>query len=256
MSPEEWYFSLPIISRIWLTAAVTSGIGAKLGLIHPGQLAFLIPQIVNKFQIWRFFSSFLFMGMPSWNWLIQMMMMSQYAPALEQDCYPSGGGSRAGNSADFLFMLLTGMAFLLVVGGWALDIAYLGPALFMMVIYVWARRHPANQVRFLIFPPVPAVYLPWIMLGVSFIIGGDIISELLGIAAGHLFFLCVEELPAKKNWRFLHTPSFMYSLMKLPPTHAPAGVVHLRRAGAAPEPTPARGGAPARWQGGGHVLGR
>lgn len=175
-------------------------------------------------------------------------------------------------------MLIFGGLVLMAVSWLLGGIPFLGAPLFAMVIYVWSRRHPANQVRFFFFPPFPAVYLPWVMAGFAFIVGGDPMKDLLGIAAGHLFFMLASELPEKRGLVLLKTPDFMYRLFGLPPTHAPMAQVRMAAAAAGGEGggagwatgRAAYGGAPGaagtgagrpdgvrnRWVGQGHVLGR
>ena len=88
---------------------------------------------------------------------------AQYAPALERDPFPSGGGPRSGNTADYVWMTVIGM--LVTLGfGFALGRAFLGTALLSAVVYVWAKRHPEAQTSFYGFG-FKAAYLPFVLLG-------------------------------------------------------------------------------------------
>lgn len=229
-TPQEWYAALPPVSKIWFTAAITTALGARFSLLSPYNIALLWPQIVGKFQIWRLFTNFLFLGGPSFPWLITMIMMSRYLPALENDPFPSGGGSHMGNSADFLYMLMLGAAVLLPLG-WLMNSPFMSFSLFFMVIYVWSRRHPDSQTNFYGFG-FKASYLPWVLVAFSFIVGDDPVRDLLGIAAGHLYYFIQEVLPTAetpfKGRKLLTTPQWLYSAMQLPPTHQPAGMRGFR----------------------------
>ncbi len=114
---------------------------------------------------------------------------TQYAPALEREPFPSGGGARAGNTADFIWMIVIGMLVTLGVGG-VLGITFLSSALLSAVVYVWAKRHPEQQTNFYGFG-FQAPYLPWVLLGFAVITNGDVHSELIGIVAGECIIFCV-----------------------------------------------------------------
>lgn len=179
---------------------------------------------------------------------------SRFIPAYERDPFPSGSGSHMGNHADTVFMLAFGAAVLLLAGAAWLGMPFLAGALFMMVLYVWSKRHPETPTSFYMFQ-VPAAYLPWVMVGFSFIVGQDPIPDLLGIGVGHLYFFVKQVLPDMegpfKDRMLLRTPDFLYRLFNLRATHANAAAVRIaeRRAGG---PAPAGGHA---W-GTGNVLGR
>lgn len=265
-TPQEWYNGLPIVSRIWLTAAVVSGLGTKLGLINPYLLIFSWEAVWHKFQIWRIITNFLFFGGPSFPWLIMMFMLAQYSPALESDPYPSGGGPHAGNTADFFWMLCIGGGILLAIGTF-LGYPLLSFSLYFMVIYVWSKRNATRPAKFYFFPEFPAVYLPWVMVGFSFIVGDDPVRDLMGIAAGHLFYFLNEVLPDMdgplKGIKLLKTPSFIYKLFNLSSTDNSAAFIRLQQRRAAQaagtginQAGAADQGARGHNWGNGHVLGR
>lgn len=165
-------------------------------------------------------------------------------PAYEDDPFPSGGGMHRGNIADFVFMLLFGAGVLLPLGLY-MGLPFLASPLFFMVIYVWSRRQPEAQTSFYMFR-VPAAYLPWVMVGFSFVVGEDPIPDLLGIVAGHLYYFLQEVLPDMetplKGRRLLQTPAFLYSLFNVAPTYAPAALVRMQqRAAGGAAPAPVRG---------------
>lgn len=101
-NPQEWYLSVPAVTRAWLTAAVITTIGSRFGFVPVAKLAFDASAVVNKFevrrpclpsapagclraarltiprhvmQIWRLLLNFTFFGKPSFNWIIQMLML-------------------------------------------------------------------------------------------------------------------------------------------------------------------------------------
>uniref|UniRef100_A0A8C7AEM4 Derlin n=1 Tax=Neovison vison TaxID=452646 RepID=A0A8C7AEM4_NEOVI len=56
-----------------------------------------------------------------------------------------------------------------------------------------------------------ACYLPWVILGFNYIIGGSVINELIGNLVGHLYFFLMFRYPMDLGGRnFLSTPQFLY----------------------------------------------
>lgn len=254
MDPQQWYKGLPAVTRYWLTAAVASALFARFGVISASTLAFYLPHALRKLQLWRFISTFLFFGGPSFPWLINMVMLSRYVPALEDNPYPSCGGSRRGNLADFLYMLLFGGGVLLFIA-WCMTLPFMAQSLFFMVIYLWSKREPERDVTFYVFH-VKSQWLPWVMVAFSFIVGDDPVKDLLGIAAGHLYFFLQETLPGAdtplKGRFLLATPLWLYRVLGLPSTDAAAAAVRMRDQAAAAAGV---AGGPRYFQGQGQRLG-
>lgn len=211
---------------------------------------------MSKFQIWRLVTGLGFFGVPSFGWLMTLYMMVQFIPKYENDPFPSGpAGAHSGNVADVVWSLLFGALILLPLS-YFLKILVLSGSLFFMLIYLWSKRNPSSPCRFYMFN-VEAQYLPWVMLAFSFIVGDDIVADLLGLGVGHLFYFLKQELPhldtplKNMSWLQLRTPSFLYRWLQQNPTDVPAGQMRYAAAAGAGG-APARPAAPA----GGHVWGQ
>ena len=161
-------------------------------------------------------------------------------PAYERSPFPSGGGPHNGNLADFLWMLAFGAVSLLGLAS-LFTMLFASQPLFMMLIYVWSKRHPDEDTSFYMFR-FKAVYMPWVMVGFSFIMGDDVVPSLLGISVGHLYYFLQEVLPVQetpmKGWHLMQTPAVLYKALGLPSTSAAAALVAMREG--------QRGGAPFR----------
>ena len=66
-SPEEWYRSLPIITRSYLTGAFASTILCQLEFIQPQLLILDFGALIGNLEVWRLFTNFLFFGPFSMN---------------------------------------------------------------------------------------------------------------------------------------------------------------------------------------------
>jgi Derlin-1 len=48
---SSWYNTIPRFTKYWLSATVGISLGAKLGILPPGQLFFDISLVFQKFQV-------------------------------------------------------------------------------------------------------------------------------------------------------------------------------------------------------------
>lgn len=134
----------------------------------------------------------------------------------------------------------------------------LSHSLASMVLYVWARRN--QHVRMSLFGlfTFNAPYFPWVMLGLSVLLGSSPMRDLLGIGTGHVYFYFEDVLPRIMGGRrYLRAPALLKRLfgeapaeaplIVVPPPPPPAGIAlpaGVPGAGApAPAPEPAGGAA-------------
>ncbi|RXN10224.1 Derlin-1 [Labeo rohita] len=85
--------------------------------------------------------------------------------------------------------------------------------LIMSVLYVWAQLNRDMIVSFWFGTRFKACYLPWVILGFNYIIGGSVVNELIGNLVGHLYFFLMFKYPMDLGGRsFLSTPQFLYRM--------------------------------------------
>ncbi len=197
-------------------------------------------------QFWRIFTNFALFGKLSLNFVFQMFILcvtrargreggagcvgrrpgervgvaprrTNYSHRLEADCYPSGGGTGRGTLADYAWMIFLGSVFLNLVGGVLMGMYSMASPLMFMVVYVWAQRVPHEEAVYWGFS-IARMYVPWAMMLVHFLLSGGQppVQDLLGIAAGHVYFMLVDYLPSKRGMHVLHTPDFIYRLLDVP----------------------------------------
>lgn len=192
-----------------LATVVTS-----LGTISPAQLAFFWIPVWERFQFWRLFTNFIYFGSFGLSFVFQLYMLAHYAVAYEKDPLRAGlgGGGRGEShpSAEFVVALLFCGAIHIVVGGIYLEMPILSSVLAFSVIYLWSRVHESEQIKLFGFA-VPALYYPWALTALHTMMGSSPFPDLLGIAAGHIYYLLVEVLPEDRNWRLqlLSVPPFL-----------------------------------------------
>lgn len=182
----SWYYEIPIISRIYLTAALCTTSACFLDIVSPFTLYYNYDLIVGKEQYWRLLTSFLFFGSFSLDFLFHIYFVVRYCRLLEEGVYRN-------RKADFVYMFLFG-ASAMVISAMILSpfskIKFLGHPLAFMMVYLWARGPENLHVRMSLLGlfPFNAPYLPWVLLLFSVLLGNPIETDLMGILIGHIYF--------------------------------------------------------------------
>ncbi|KAF4719822.1 hypothetical protein FOZ62_009297 [Perkinsus olseni] len=115
-------------------------------------------------------------------------------------------------SGDFVYMLLVSMFMLLGLSFLTGHFSnFYSGAIIDVMTYVWARRNPGARVHVIAFT-VKAPYLPWILAGISLIMGGQLADHLQGILAGHIYYFFTDvypRMPTSHGLQVLKTPKFL-----------------------------------------------
>jgi len=196
---EQWYRSMPVVTRSYLTLSFLTTAGCALELISPFSVYYNSHLIFRKYQVWRLFTNFFFFGSLGMDFVFHMFFLSRYCRLLEE-------GTFRGRSADFFYMLLFGSALLSCVAPF-INIQFLGASLTFMMVYVWGRRNRYVQMSFLGLFSFTAPYLPWVLLIFSCMLGSSPVVDLLGMAAGHVYYFLEDVYPTMTNRRVLSTPA-------------------------------------------------
>ncbi len=204
--PAEWYNGLPPITRIFGTLCVATTMAMEFKMISPYTLVLDWDLVFRKFQIWRLVTNFLLIGGFSWNFLMRVILIHNYGVALEKGAFQF-------KTPEFVTMLLFGMASLLAAS-LALPsfglIALNGPFVFML-LYVWSKHYPRQNVSIMGLFSVQGFYLPWAFLMINVVMGGSPWQDLFGILAGHLHYFLTELNPDTR--RYMEPPNAVHQLV-------------------------------------------
>ncbi|OWK04174.1 DERL1 [Cervus elaphus hippelaphus] len=167
----DWFRSIPTITRYWFAATVAVPLVGKLGLISPAYF-FLWPEaFLYRFQLL----------------MIPLIMSVLYVWAQL--------------NRDMIVSFWFGTRFKLP---W---VSVVSPASFADL----TRSGPQAPQACVLSELMDACYLPWVILGFNYIIGGSVINELIGNLVGHLYFFLMFRYPMDLGGRnFLSTPQFLY----------------------------------------------
>ena len=211
-----FYNEIPVVSRIYLTAAIGATTACFMDLVSPLTLYYNYDLIMTKGQYWRLISSFLFFGSFSLDFLFHIYLVVRYCRLLEE-------GSFRGRTADFIFMLFFGAILMLIIAvnfSPFAKIKFLGHPLAFMMVYVWARGPENINVRMSLLGifPFTAPYLPWVLLLFSLLLGNSIETDLLGIIVGHFYYFfdyVYPQVADVRGWRWrrlIQTPFILHYL--------------------------------------------
>ncbi|CAI0543636.1 unnamed protein product, partial [Linum tenue] len=231
----RYYQSLPPITKAYGTVCLAVTSVCSLKLLHPAYIALIYEDVFYRFQVWRLFTSFFFLGNFSINFGIRLLMIARYGVQLEQATFDR-------RTSDFLWMMIFGGLTLLGLSAipflWN---PFLGISLVFMLLYVWSREFPNAQINIYGLLNIKAFYLPWTMLALDVIFGSPILPDLLGIIAGHFYYFLTVLHPLSTGKTYLKTPRWVQKLVRRYKIGAPAPV--NSRAAAQPEQQPGTGSA-------------
>lgn len=201
-----WYFEIPIVSRMYMTAAIICSTACYMDLLSPLTMYYNFDLVLYKGQYWRLISSFIFFGSFSIDFLFHLYFVVRYCRLLEE-------GHFRGRTADFVWMIIIGI-FLHLVFAVSVDafsrIRFLGHSLSFMMVYCWGRD-PLNgdmQMNLLGLFPFHAPYLAWVLLIFSMVMGNPIETDLLGIVVGHIYYffdVVYPHISLKRGWTTRYT---------------------------------------------------
>ncbi|KAJ0030817.1 hypothetical protein Pint_13303 [Pistacia integerrima] len=199
-----FYNSLPPICKAYGTLCLAVTTACQLRLLNPNYLGLDYELVFLRLQVWRLFTNFFFIGFFSINFGIRLLMIVRYGVNLEKGPFDR-------RTADFLWMMIFGALSLLVLSAIPIfQTGYLGISLVFMLIYVWSREFPNAQINIYGLVTLKAFYLPWAMLALDVVFGSPLMSDLLGIIAGHLYYFLTVLHPLSTGKNLLKTPKWVY----------------------------------------------
>jgi len=177
---QNWWNSLPPVTKWLFTSSFGITIAANFGLLNPGWLTLKYDDLYRHFEIWRLVTPFLFHGRLGFPFLINMLFLVRYGSSVEKDTFLN-------ETADYLWMLIFG-ALILLIPGFFVPLPILGLGLIMMIIYYWSRKNPEIPMSFFFGLRFKALYFPWVLIAFRVLLGGTPLSEIFGVLVGHLYF--------------------------------------------------------------------
>jgi Derlin-2/3 len=208
---ETWFWEMPMCTRWWTTATLLMSGLVQCDLVTPFQLFYSYRTVFEKSQVrsarflhpyqllvryctdshppqyWRLLTTFLYFGPFSIDLFFHVYFLQRYSRLLEE----SSGRS----PAYFSWLLVYAMTSLLLLSPFV-SMPFLGHPLSSTLVYIWSRRNPDALMSFLGLLVFRAPYLPWVLMGVSFVLHGTVPrDEFMGIVIGHVWYFFNDVYP-------------------------------------------------------------
>ncbi|EDO08420.1 Der1-like family protein [Babesia bovis T2Bo] len=189
--PEAWYASLPKVTKTIITSMFILTLFTTFKIISLQSIV-LDWQIIRKtYGVHRILLACLYAGQFSFRWVIQAYMFSQFSTTLERNPVFS---SSVGSYLYFILIEVVLICLISLIFYWPSGFPFLNDALMFSILYYWSKRDMWNSVSIYVFT-VKAYQLPYAMLFLNFIMGAPMIINIIGMIAGHIYYLIREVLP-------------------------------------------------------------
>lgn len=183
-------------------------LAGNLNFIDFRNFLFSHEMILQKFELWRVLTCFLYAGPFSIPMVLTMYMLLTNSQAYEQGGpFNTGAG---GGTADYVTALLFAVVIILTIQIFIYPMMPLfTQTLVFFVLYLWSRRNPTVDVKIYGVVPTKAVYMPFFYLGLAIVIGGDPLPMMEACAIGHLYYFLVDVVPDVYGKTIIQTPQFL-----------------------------------------------
>lgn len=167
-----------------------------------------------RVQVWRLITPFFILGRLDFNAVIQMVWIYTYGTSLESNTYSH-------NPAEYLFAYLFCGAFLLFTSfitpytflkGYV-SLPIMAPSMVFVLIHLYSRNNPDQGVSIWGLMKIRSFYLPFAFSAIKMIMGGDIVPDLCGIMAAHVFYWLTDLYPRATGRQVMRTPALLQRLL-------------------------------------------
>eukprot|EP00658_Telonema_sp_P-2_P044964 TRINITY_DN3286_c0_g1_i3.p2 TRINITY_DN3286_c0_g1~~TRINITY_DN3286_c0_g1_i3.p2 ORF type:complete len:225 (-),score=59.32 TRINITY_DN3286_c0_g1_i3:205-879(-) len=197
---------MPVVTRYLFASLVVVTLAGNFGLIAPQTLMLIPEYIFGRFEIWRIVTNLMFMGKIGFSFLMQLMFLHNHSPATEDFL-----DRKEGQGAYLFFVVFA--AVLLNLAGGLMQVPFMATSLIMSIIYFWSRCFSEQEVTFMFGIKFQGSYLPWVLVAFTVVMGGSPVMDLLGIAAGHIYYFLTHVLPSQPGgMRLLWTPELFKNI--------------------------------------------
>lgn len=181
---HAWILTIPLITRAWFLAIITTSILSTLGIVSKTNLVF-IPNKILSGEIWRLFTSFLYFGDLSIELILNLWFIIRSYRFLEEsfttrteffsdnfDNFNQAERKKlqdlilSNRSKDYFYFIIQ-ICFSIVIGvligyyKFNHEILILGSLLDDVLLYIWCKSNPNINVNVLGIINVRTAYLPW-----------------------------------------------------------------------------------------------
>lgn len=187
---QNFIKQIPLVTRSYIGAAIIVSIVTSFKFVSPYKLAHLWPLTLNKLQLWRPFTSFVYFGSIGLNFLFTLVFFFRYSKSLEEVTFKNDA-----KTFSFLYLFVFVSVLLISI---IIPLPFSSEILRESITYLYSRYNPEARVAFLGLFNCPAKYLPLVTVLMSFLSGESLFNSMLGIIIGHIYFYFMSL--ARNSW--------------------------------------------------------
>ncbi|TXT15541.1 hypothetical protein VHUM_00044 [Vanrija humicola] len=156
-------------------------------------------------QPWRFLTTFTYFGDLNLDFAFRLYSVMRYSYLLETNSFANKRG-------DYVWLMVVMASLLLAVTPFV-TVLFLANSLNGALSYIWSRRSPSVKMSLFGVVTLPAPYMPFVLVGLQWLLFNDAISGILGIAVGHVYVFLQDFWP-REMWSStgkgsIKTPQFV-----------------------------------------------
>jgi Derlin-2/3 len=163
---------------------------------------------VPRYQIWRLITSGLFLGGFSFGFVMQLYFFTNFGSKLESHQRFS---QTPGDYVYFLILISALVSLASLLTAWPRGYPLTGPSTIFAIIYYWSRCEPESRLSIWGFE-VKGYQLPFALIFITLLMGGDVWKDIVGLAAGHLYYFLRDVVPVAYKIDLVRTPLFIQKL--------------------------------------------
>ncbi|KAL8110440.1 hypothetical protein AgCh_026234 [Apium graveolens] len=203
-TPQQYYNSLPPVAKMFAVTCVMVSGAQYLGLLSYWTISLSYSDVFLRFQVWRLITNFFFLGPYSLGFAFHLLIILRNGVQLERGPYDK-------RTADYVWMFIFGAFSLLLMAAIPfLQTPFLGGSLVFMIVYIWGREFANARVNIHGIVELKGFYLPWYVLLIDLLVGNPLMPDLMGMAAGHLYYFLTVIYPLAGGSNFFSTPYWVY----------------------------------------------
>ena len=209
-SPEEWYRSLPPVTRYYATLAFAATALFQAQILDARLLILDVDAVVTNLELWRLATNFLFFGGFGFPFVMSMFFLVRYTKELETKRFEH-------RTADFLWAMMLMGAIMILVAFLVTGSPVLSQAMLSAIVYIWSREYAETVLSVFGLFQVQGFYWPWVLVALRMLMGGSPVDDLVGIFAGHVYYFAEDVQGVRLN-----APALLRDYLDGPPRGAPA----------------------------------
>lgn len=199
--PQEWFNSLPPVTRLYVVASGALSLTEYLGYLKINDILLSPNSEWNFARLRRIPLNLIYNGKLSVDFLTRLYFFSRYSIWLE---------TSVNSARNYLWMLLILVLIINIYSTCVTNISFIGPILKEVLLYIWTKKNDDVELMFLFFT-VKGDWIPWISIVCDTAVMDHFDTKMLplklaGIIIGHIYWFIDSEIPLLHNCKSPFTP--------------------------------------------------